>query len=83
MQPTAEEEGGRRLALVIATASYSDPTLDQLRAPGDDAKDLADVLADPDVGGFDVEAVLDAPTERRSGGGSRASATGADLAIWR
>ena len=63
MQPTAEEEGGRRLALVIATASYSDPTLDQLRAPGDDAKDLADVLADPEVGGFDVEAVLDAPTE--------------------
>jgi hypothetical protein len=79
MQPTSEAEGGRRLALVIATSSYSDPTLEKLRSPGKDATDLAEVLANPAIGGFEVEPVLDARTDtirRRiaqfcSGGGPR------------
>ncbi len=63
MQTTAEGATGRRLALVVATGSYVDPTLAKLRAPGQDASDLAAVLKDAGVGGFDVEMVLDAPAE--------------------
>jgi uncharacterized caspase-like protein len=48
------------LALVVATAAYADASLRQLRAPARDAADLADVLADPAVGGFTVTPVLDA-----------------------
>jgi hypothetical protein len=54
---------GRRLALVVATGSYADPTLAKLQAPGRDASDLAGVLGDEAVGGFEVETVLDAPAE--------------------
>jgi streptogramin lyase len=61
--PTTEEARGRRLALVVATASYQDPTLSRLRAPGRDASDLAGVLGDEAVGGFGVETILDAPAE--------------------
>ena len=43
---------GRRLALLMATSAYSDPDLRQLRAPGRDASDLANVLRDPRIGGF-------------------------------
>jgi len=63
MRATGEHEGGRRLALVIATASYADPTLAKLRAPGQDAEDLAGVLADASIGGFDVDSVLDAAAD--------------------
>jgi uncharacterized caspase-like protein len=51
---------GPRAALVIATISYQDPELRQLRAPAHDAKDLAEVLADPDTGAFTVTSVIDA-----------------------
>ena len=51
---------GPRAALVIATTSYQDPELSQLRAPADDAQDLAEVLADPGIGGFTVTPVIDA-----------------------
>jgi uncharacterized caspase-like protein len=62
--PTMPEGAtGRRLALVVATGSYVDPTLARLRAPGRDASDLATVLEDAAVGGFEVETVLDAPAE--------------------
>lgn len=54
---------GRRLALVVATGSYTDPALAKLRAPGQDASDLANVLKDAAVGGFEVEMVLDAPAD--------------------
>src|ERR1700712_2982658 len=54
---------GRRLALVIATGSYADPAMAKLRAPGRDASDLATVLNDEAIGGFEVETVLDAPAE--------------------
>jgi uncharacterized caspase-like protein len=63
MPTTAERPSGRRVALVIATGHYEDPTLAKLRAPGRDASDLAAVLGDAAVGGFEVETVLDAPAE--------------------
>ena len=63
MPTPAEEPAGRRRALVVATASYADATLAQLRAPGRDASELAAVLEDAAVGGFEVETVLDAPAD--------------------
>jgi Caspase domain len=61
------DEGGRH-ALVVAVSRYRDPKLRRLRAPAADAKRLAAVLQDPNVGGFDVEVALDeneAPLRRR------------------
>lgn len=54
---------GRRLALVAGTATYSDPTLQQLRSPGHDAEELASVLEDPAVGAFRVTGLIDAPKD--------------------
>jgi hypothetical protein len=48
-----------RHALVVATAHYSDPKLQQLRAPAADAERLAAVLRDRGKGNFDVEVLLD------------------------
>jgi hypothetical protein len=42
----------------MATSAYSDPDLRQLRAPGRDASDLANVLRDPRIGGFDVQVLV-------------------------
>ena len=56
MQPTAET--GQRLALLVATSAYSDPDLRQLRSPGHDADQLAAVLRDPRIGGFDVQMLI-------------------------
>lgn len=50
----------RRLALLIATSDYTDPTLRQLRAPGRDASDLAEVLSSPQIGGFAVQTLINA-----------------------
>lgn len=44
-----------RHALIVATASYFDPRLQQLRAPAADAEALAHVLRDPEKGDFEVE----------------------------
>jgi DNA-binding beta-propeller fold protein YncE len=63
MPTTIEQVGGRRLALVIATAAYGDATLAKLRSPGADAVELAGVLGDAAIGGFEVETVIDGPTE--------------------
>lgn len=49
----------RRLALIVATESYEDASLHRLRAPAHDAVDLREVLADPEVGGFEVTPVID------------------------
>ena len=54
-----EPPEGPRAALIIATASYQDPELRQLRAPARDAGDLAEVLGDPDIGAFTVTRVVD------------------------
>src|SRR5215475_13745237 len=56
MQPVSDN--GRRLALLIATSAYSDPDLRQLRAPGRDASDLAKVLRDPRIGGFEIQVLV-------------------------
>jgi streptogramin lyase len=63
MPPPTEQVGGRRLALVIATAAYGDATLAKLRSPGADAVELAGVLGDAAIGGFEVETVIDGSTE--------------------
>src|SRR5690242_9970162 len=54
---------GRRLALLVATATYADPGLAALRAPAGDVRSLAAVLGDVKVGGFAVRALIDRPTE--------------------
>ncbi|HKE70794.1 MAG TPA: caspase family protein, partial [Nocardioidaceae bacterium] len=51
----------RRLALLVATYSYEDEELQQLTAPGHDAEELADVLGDPEIAGFDVTVKLNEP----------------------
>ena len=59
MGPAADPLPGPRLALVVATNTYTDPGLRELRAPARDADDLTQVLADPDIGGFAVTTVID------------------------
>lgn len=58
-RPAPELPRERRLALVIATEAYEDPSLRRLRSPGRDAEDLRGVLADPGIGGFTVTSVKD------------------------
>ncbi|MFJ7154696.1 TCP-1/cpn60 chaperonin family protein [Streptomyces sp. NPDC101118] len=50
-----------RNALVIATSTYEDALLKPLTAPGRDADALAGVLADPSIGNYEVQTVLDQP----------------------
>ena len=47
-----------RHALLIACTSYKDRNLRQLVSPGADVRALADLLGDPDVGGFNVTLVI-------------------------
>jgi len=51
----------RRLALLVATYRYQDEELQQLTAPGQDAEELAEVLGDPEIAGFDVTVKLNEP----------------------
>lgn len=53
-----------RSALVVAVTEYVDPELRRLRAPAGDAAALREVLADPDVGAFEVTSVIDADGQR-------------------
>ena len=64
MGPAADPLPGPRLALVVATNTYTDPGLRQLRAPARDADDLTQVLADPGIGGFAVTTVIDRPSHQ-------------------
>jgi len=52
---------GRRSALIVANDQYRDPGLRRLRAPVQDARALARVLADPAIGNFDVMVVSNQP----------------------
>jgi streptogramin lyase len=61
--PAPGDGEGRRRALVVATGTYTDATLAGLRAPGQDAAELAAILEDAAVGGFDVETALDVPAD--------------------
>ena len=54
---------GERRALLIATDAYTDPGLTRLRAPTGDVRALADVLADPSIGGFYVRQLLNRATD--------------------
>ncbi len=67
MPPTADASQ-RRLALIVATSDYRDPTLHRLRAPGTDAEALAEVLGDPEIGAFDVQTLLNLPSHQLSRG---------------
>lgn len=49
-----------RRALIIANDTYDHASLSQLRAPEADARALAGVLGDPEIGGFDVSIVHNA-----------------------
>jgi hypothetical protein len=53
--------GGSREALIIATGTHEDQSLRRLRAPAQDAAELARVLADPAIGDFHVKQVIDQP----------------------
>ena len=64
MPPAPDPLPGARLALVVATGIYTDPGLRRLRAPARDAADLAQVLADPGIGGFAVTSVIDQPAQQ-------------------
>ena len=57
--PAPDLPAGPRSALVIATTTYDDPSLRQLRAPATDAAELAAVLANPRIGAFEVTEVVD------------------------
>ena len=64
MPPSPDPSPAPRLALVVATSTYNDPGLRRLRAPARDADDLAQVLADPGIGGFAVTTVIDQPAQQ-------------------
>lgn len=55
---------GIRDALLIATGAYSSGRLAELRSPAADVVELADVLADPAIGWFRTEQVVDAPAHQ-------------------
>jgi len=48
----------RKLALIIGNSEYQDPTLARLVTPNEDVNDLAEVLRDPTIGGFDEATTL-------------------------
>ena len=53
---------GTRSALIVASDEYADPGLRRLQAPANDARALAEVLQNPDVGGFEVRTLLNEPS---------------------
>ena len=53
-----------RFALIIAAEEYADPKFNRLRAPARDAEELAGVLRDPKIGGFDVTAVINGSVQQ-------------------
>lgn len=62
--PPADPPLESRRALVVATGSYADAGLRRLRAPAQDAANLARVLADQKIGGFTVTTVIDQPAQK-------------------
>jgi len=56
-----ETARGARSALIVASTTYQDRALTELRAPAVDAEALAGVLSDPQIGGFDVRTLLNEP----------------------
>ena len=56
----AVPRSGRRSALLVANGAYRDRGLSRLRSPTVDVRALAEVLGEPDIGGFEVETLADA-----------------------
>jgi YVTN family beta-propeller protein len=56
----------RRLALLIATYEYEDTGLRRLVTPAHDAQALAGVLQDPEIAGFEVRTLVNAPWHEAS-----------------
>lgn len=52
---------GRRVALLVATDRYEDAGLSRLTAPSDDVRQLAIVLRDPRIAGFEVISLYNEP----------------------
>ncbi|MGZ8650243.1 MAG: caspase family protein, partial [Solirubrobacteraceae bacterium] len=52
-----------RRALLVATGTYGDPGLAGLEAPQSDVEALAEVLGDGSIGRFEVQELVDRPTE--------------------
>ena len=48
-----------RYALIVANSDYDDRKLQKLRAPAADAARLAAVLANPEIGGYEVDVAID------------------------
>lgn len=55
---------GVRRALIVAGYDYQDPGLRRLRAPAHDAESLARVLHDPQIGGFDVQSMINESAQK-------------------
>jgi len=53
--------GGQRKALIVANDEYDHEALRRLKSPSADARALARVLGDQDIGGFHVATVLNKP----------------------
>ena len=51
-----------RFALIIASSEFEDVTLRRLTAPPQDAEALRQVLADPEIGAFEVATYMNAPS---------------------
>ena len=51
-----------RFALIIASSEYDDIRLKRLRSPAADAHELEEVLRDPQVGDYEINALLNSPT---------------------
>ena len=56
----------RRVALVIGIDQYDDPALGDLRFAGKDAADIAEVLRDPTIGGYDAVSLVSGEVGRAS-----------------
>jgi|KBSMisStandDraft_5_1062788.scaffolds.fasta_scaffold43174_3 hypothetical protein len=57
-----DKEHQRRFALIIANNEYHDADFQKLIAPAQDAKALASVLKDPEIGDFEVKVILNEPS---------------------
>jgi hypothetical protein len=51
-----------RFGLIIASDQYEDAGLRRLAAPSRDAQALAAALSDPDIGGFEIETMVNRPS---------------------
>ena len=63
MAAATDPQPRRRRALLVATGTYADAGLGRLRAPAGDVDGLAEVLGDSSIGRFEVEELVDRPTE--------------------